>query len=185
MILPIVAYGDPVLRQKGKTITQDFPKLQELIQNMFETMDEADGIGLAAQQVGYPIMLFITGAEDLGEGFEDFRKVFINAEIEEDESEIWEREEGCLSLPRIHEHVKRPKRLTIRYYDENFEFHEEQYDGMKARIIQHEYDHNIGKLFIDHLSDFKRTLLKGKLNDISKGKIDVDYRMRFAAAGRR
>lgn len=185
MILPIVAYGDPVLRQKGKTITKDFPKLQELIQNMFETMDEADGIGLAAQQVGYPIMLFITGAEDLGEGFEDFRKVFINAEIEEDESEIWEREEGCLSLPRIHEHVKRPKRLTIRYYDENFEFHEEQYDGMKARIIQHEYDHNIGKLFIDHLSDFKRTLLKGKLNDISKGKIDVDYRMRFPAAGRR
>lgn len=185
MILPIVAYGDPVLRQKGKTITQDFPKLQELIQHMFETMDEADGIGLAAQQVGYPIMLFITGAEDLGEGFEDFRKVFINAEIEEDESEIWEREEGCLSLPRIHEHVKRPKRLTIRYYDENFEFHEEQYDGMKARIIQHEYDHNIGKLFIDHLSDFKRTLLKGKLNDISKGKIDVDYRMRFPAAGRR
>ena len=185
MILPIVAYGDPVLRQKGKTITKDFPKLQELIQNMFETMDEAEGIGLAAQQVGYPIMLFITGAEDLGEGFEDFRKVFINAEIEEDESEIWEREEGCLSLPRIHEHVKRPKRLTIRYYDENFEFHEEQYDGMKARIIQHEYDHNIGKLFIDHLSDFKRTLLKGKLNDISKGKIDVDYRMRFPAAGRR
>ena len=184
MILPIVAYGDPVLRQKGKTITKDFPKLQELIRNMFETMNDADGIGLAAQQVGYPIMLFVTGAEDLGEGFEDFRKVFINAEIEEDESELWEREEGCLSLPRIHEHVTRPKRLTIRYYDENFEFHEEQYEGMKARIIQHEYDHNIGKLFIDHLSDFKRTLLKGKLNDISKGKVDVDYRMRFPAARR-
>ncbi|MFA7381368.1 MAG: peptide deformylase [Bacteroidia bacterium] len=178
MILPIVAYGDPVLRQKGKTITKDFPKLEQLIQNMFETMDNADGIGLAAQQVGYPIMLFITGADALGEGFEDFRKVFINAEIEE-EGEPWEKEEGCLSIPKIHEYVSRPRKLTIRYYDENFEFHEEQYDGMKARIIQHEYDHNIGRMFVDHLSDFKRTLLKGKLNDISKGKIDVDYRMRF------
>lgn len=180
MILPIVAYGDPVLRQKGKTITKDFPKLEQLIQNMFETMDNADGIGLAAQQVGYTIMLFITGADALGEGFEDFRKVFINAEIVE-EGEPWEKEEGCLSIPKIHEYVSRPRKLTIRYYDENFEFHEEQYDGMKARIIQHEYDHNIGRMFVDHLSDFKRTLLKGKLNDISKGKIDVDYRMRFPA----
>lgn len=183
MILPIVAYGDPVLRKKGKVITKDYPNLHQLIENMFETMDHADGIGLAAQQVGHSIMLFITDASAIGEGFENFRKVFINAEIEES-GEEWDKEEGCLSIPKIYEHVKRPSKLKIKYYDEQFNFHEEEYDGMKARIIQHELDHNNGILFVDHLNPLKKTLIKGKLTDITKGKVDVDYKMRFPSPRR-
>ncbi len=179
MILPIVAYGDPLLRKKGQQITKDYPKLKQLIENMFETLADADGIGLAAHQVGHPIMLFITDASVIGEGFEDFRKVFINAQIEES-GEEWDKEEGCLSIPKVYEHVKRPSKLRIKYYDEHFEYHEEEYEGMKARIIQHEFDHNNGILFIDHLTPLKKTLIKGKLNDITKGKVDVEYKMRFA-----
>lgn len=179
MILPIVAYGDPVLRKKGELVKPDHPGLKQLIENMFETLAEADGIGLAAQQVGQNLMLFITDASVLGEKFSDFRKVFINPEVLEEFGDEWEKDEGCLSIPGIFEFVSRPSRLRIRYQDEHFVTHEEEYDGMKARIIQHEYDHNNGVLFIDHLGALKKQLIKGKLADISKGKADVSYRMRF------
>jgi len=185
MIYPIVVYGDPVLRQKAKDIKKG-TDLQPLIADMYETMNAAHGIGLAAPQIGKSIRLFVVDATSIdkedGETEEDedlsnFKKAFINPQVLEEEGEEWEFEEGCLSIPNLRENISRPETVRIRYYDEEWKLKEEEYDGMKARIIQHEYDHIEGKLFIDHLSPFKKRLLKGKLTDISKGKVDAEYRI--------
>ncbi|MDC6367454.1 MULTISPECIES: peptide deformylase [Flavobacteriaceae] len=189
MILPIVAYGEPVLRKIAKDINQDYPKLDELIANMWDTMYNAHGVGLAAPQVGLPIRLFLVDTtpfaddEELGkeeqEALSGFKKVFINAKIEEETGEEWNFNEGCLSIPDIREDVKRKPEITITYLDENFNSHTETYDGLLARVIQHEYDHIQGILFTDKLSSLKKRLLKTRLEKISKGKINVDYKMRF------
>ncbi len=182
MILPIVAYGDQVLKKRAVDIDKDYPNLEELINNMFDTMYEASGVGLAAPQIGKSIRLFIVDAspfEDKEPDLKDFVQVFINPIIVEENGEEWSFNEGCLSIPTVREDVMRKPNILVRYYDENFEYYEEEFAGLAARIIQHEYDHIEGKLFTDRLSSFKRTLLKGKLNDISKGKIDVDYKMKF------
>jgi peptide deformylase len=189
MILPIIAYGDPVLRKMGKDITNEYPKLDALLENMFETMYEARGIGLAAPQIGVPIRIFIVDAtpfeedEDLTEEertfLSTFKQVFINAKIIEETGDEWAFNEGCLSIPDIREDVFRNDTIKIEYLDENFEKHTKEFDGIVARIIQHEYDHIEGVLFTDKLSALKKRLLKGKLSNISKGKINIDYRMRF------
>jgi peptide deformylase len=171
-------YGDPVLRQRAKEIPTG-TDLSQLVDDMFETLEGANGIGLAAPQIGKSIRLFIvdgTGLED-EPGMETFRKVFVNPEMIEEMGTPWEFEEGCLSIPNIRERVSRKEQLTIRYYDENWNPFEETYDGMKARIIQHEYDHIEGKMFVDYLTPLKKRLLKGKLADISKGKVDTEYRI--------
>jgi peptide deformylase len=178
MIYPIVMYGDPVLRQRAKDL-EPGSDLNQLIADMFETMHGASGIGLAAPQIGKSIRLFIvdgTGLED-EPGMETFKKAFINPVILKEDGTAWEFEEGCLSIPNIREKVSRKGQLIIRYYDEQWVQHEEAYDGMKARIIQHEYDHIEGKLFVDYLPSLKKRLLKGKLNDISRGKVDTEYRI--------
>jgi peptide deformylase len=171
-------YGDPVLRQRAKDIEQG-TDLKQLIDDMFETMHGASGIGLAAPQIGKSIRLFIVDGTVLEdeEGMENFKKAFVNPEILEEVGTPWDFEEGCLSIPNIRENVSRKERLKIRYYDENWNLYEEEYDGMKARIIQHEYDHIEGKLFVDYLPALKKRLLKGKLADISKGKVDTEYRI--------
>ena len=193
MILPIVAYGDPVLKKEAEEIDKDYPDLDKLIKDMFETMYNAQGVGLAAPQIGRSIRLFIVDgspfAEDDGDednepderavGMENFKKVFINPIIEEEEGEEWGFHEGCLSIPKIREEVFRKEKVHITYYDENWEFHEEVYEGYSARIIQHEYDHIDGILFTDHLSPLKRRLLQKRLQNISKGEIKVDYKMKF------
>ena len=185
MILPIVAYGDPVLKQKAEDIDENYPNLGELIENMFETMYKAHGVGLAAPQVGLPIRLFVVDASPFADGedgdpsCEDFKRVFINPVIFDEEGEEWGFDEGCLSIPQIREEVFRKPRLKIEYYDENWDLYEEELDGFPARVVQHEYDHIEGILFTDHLKPLKRTLLKSKLDNISKGKVDVDYRMKF------
>jgi len=189
MILPIVAYGDPVLRKVGEPIDKEYEGLDELLENMFETMYNASGVGLAAPQVGLPIRLFIVDAtpfaddEDLSEEDQEllrgFKKVFINAKVEEETGNEWAFNEGCLSIPDIREDVFRPEKVQISYYDENFEHHTDTYTGMAARIIQHEYDHIEGILFTDKLSPLKKRLIKGKLSNISKGLVKIDYRMRF------
>lgn len=189
MILPIVAYGEPVLRKVAKDITPDYPKLEELIANMWETMYNAHGVGLAAPQIGLPIRLFFVDTtpfsddEELSkeeqEVLNGFKKVFINAKIEEETGTEWDFNEGCLSIPDVREDVKRKPEITITYQDENFKSHTETYDGLLARVIQHEYDHIEGILFTDKLSSLKKRLLKSRLDKISKGKISVDYKMRF------
>lgn len=196
MILPIVAYGDPVLRKVGEEITKDYPNLQELIANMFDTMNNALGVGLAAPQVGKAIRLFIVETKPFAERVEDneeddefteeerkelehFKKVFINAKILAEEGKEWAFNEGCLSIPKIREDVMRKPKIRIQYYDENFNFFDEIYEGLIARVIQHEYDHIEGKLFTDRISPLRRRLLQGKLNDISKGKVQIGYKMRF------
>lgn len=182
MIYPIVAYGHPVLRKKAETITGDLPDLQSFIDNLWETMYATDGIGLAAPQVNRSIRIFVIDANALAESYpegKDFKKTFINAQIIEEEGEGWGYSEGCLSIPEIHETVIRKPRLKMRWHDENFNEHEEWFEGIIARIIQHEYDHLEGLLFTDHLSNIRKVLLKGKLMDISKGDIKVDYRMIF------
>jgi len=182
MILPIVAYGDPVLRRKGDEISKDYPALQELIQNMFETMYHAQGVGLAAPQIGKSIRLFVVDASPFEEeepDAKDFVQVFINPEILSSTGEKWKFNEGCLSIPGVREDVERKPNITIRYYDEAFDYFEEDFTGIIARIIQHEYDHIEGKLFVDHLSPLKKTLIKGKLYDISKGRVDAAYKMKF------
>jgi peptide deformylase len=178
MIYPIVMYGDPVLRQKAKDIEKG-TDLKQLIDDMFETMHGASGIGLAAPQIGKSIRLFIVDGSVLEDepDMADFKKVFINPQLLEEVGEPWEFEEGCLSIPNIREKVARKEKLTIKYLDENWVEHKEVYDGMKARIIQHEYDHIEGKLFVDYLPALKKRLLKGKLADISKGKVDTEYRI--------
>jgi len=189
MILPIVAYGDPVLRKVGTDINQEYPKLKELLSNMWETMYAAKGVGLAAPQIGLPIRIFLVDATPFADDDElsdeerkkikGFKKVFINAHIDEEVGEEWTFNEGCLSIPDVREDVKRKDTLTLTYLDENFKSKTETYDGLLARIIQHEYDHIEGILFTDKLSGLKKRLLKGRLTNISKGKINVDYRMRF------
>ncbi|MBG0782766.1 MAG: peptide deformylase [Bacteroidales bacterium] len=182
MILPIVAYGHPVLKKPAKNITSDYEGLTELIANMWETMYEASGVGLAAPQINKSIRLFIIDASPYGKDHpetKDFKKVFINAEILSENGEPITISEGCLSLPGMNEDVSRQPEITIRYQDENFETHQETYSGILARIIQHEYDHIDGILYVDRLPALKKMLLKGKLRDISEGKVDVEYRMIF------
>lgn len=191
MVLPIVVYGDPVLRKRGEEIDKDYEGLPALISDMFETMYKANGVGLAAHQVGKPIRLFVVDTHPFAESDDDdddeftpeqkkeleaFKKVFINAQIIEEEGEEWKFNEGCLSIPKIREDVSRKSDIEIEYYDENFVKHREKYNGVIARVIQHEYDHIEGKLFTDKISPFKRKMLSGKLNDIANGKITADYK---------
>lgn len=192
MILPILAYGDPVLRKKGRVIDEDYPKLDELLEHMFETMYEASGIGLAAPQIGRSIRLFLVDAspfeddEELSEeeraSLAKLKKVFINAQIVEEKGDEWAFNEGCLSIPEVREDVFRQPDIVIEYQDENFKQHKDTFTGIAARIIQHEYDHIEGILFTDKLSPLKKRLIKGKLANISKGKVSIDYRMRFPNA---
>ena len=189
MVLPIVAYGDPVLRKKAKDVPQDYAKLKELIENMWETMYGAYGVGLAAPQVGLPLRMFMIDTSPFAEDddlpdeereqLKGLKKLFINPVITEETGDEWAFGEGCLSIPDIREDVFRKPEISIEYYDEDFNKHVEKYDGLAARVIQHEYDHIEGILFTDKLSSLKKRLIKGKLKNISKGKISVDYRMRF------
>lgn len=180
MILPIYAYGSPVLRKKGENITPEYPQLKELLDNMYETMYNSHGIGLAAPQIGLPIRLFIVDGSPIDDiEPANFKQTFINPEIIKEWGDEWKYEEGCLSIPTIRENVLRKPELTIRYLNENFIEHEKSFSGMAARIIQHEYDHIEGKLFVDHITPLKRNLIKGKLNNISLGKVSHDYKMRF------
>jgi peptide deformylase len=171
-------YGDPVLRQRAKDI-EPGTELTQLIEDMFETMHAASGIGLAAPQIGKSIRLFVVDGTVLEDepGMEDFKKAFINPQVIEEIGTPWEFEEGCLSIPNIREKVSRKSDLKIRYFDEAWQLQEESFDGMKARIIQHEYDHIEGKMFVDYLPALKKRLLKGKLADISKGKVETEYRI--------
>ncbi|MDX2188447.1 MAG: peptide deformylase [Bacteroidota bacterium] len=180
MILPIVAYGDAILKRRSLDIEPGHPDLSTLIQNMYDTMYEANGVGLAAPQVGKNIRLFITDGSAI-ESLKDagFKKIFINPIIINEEGEPWIYEEGCLSIPGIRENVSRKPNVRIQYLDENFKPFDETYNGIQARIIQHEYDHLEGKLFVEYLPALKKQILKGKLSNISKGKVEVDYRMRF------
>ena len=189
MILPIIAYGDPVLKKVGVDINKDYPEFDALLENMFDTMYNASGVGLAAPQIGLAIRLFIVDTapfsddEDFTEAeqkdLREFKRVFINAKILEEEGDEWAFNEGCLSIPDVREDVFRKPKITIEYLDENFKTKKESFDGLIARVIQHEYDHIEGILFTDKLSSLKKRLIKGRLNNISKGKISVDYRMRF------
>ncbi len=197
MILPIVAYGDPILKKEAVEIDEDYEGLQSLIDNMWETMYNAHGVGLAAPQIGKSIRLFIVDASPFAEdqegeepdpkaaGLEGFKKVFINPIIEEENGENWGFQEGCLSIPAIREDVYRKEKIIISYFDENFDFHEDTYEGYAARVIQHEYDHVDGILFTDHLSPLKKRLLGKKLNNISKGDVDIPYRMKFPVKKRK
>ncbi|MEE9408517.1 MAG: peptide deformylase [Polaribacter sp.] len=189
MILPIVAYGDPVLRKLATDINADYPNLEKLISDMKQTMYNASGVGLAAPQIGKAIRLFIIDAspfaedEDISEKdkevLKDFNKVFINAQIVKEEGDEWVFNEGCLSIPDVREDVVRQPIITIEYQDEEFKKHTEVLDGLAARVFQHEYDHIEGILFTDKLSTLKKRLIKKKLENISRGKINSDYRMRF------
>lgn len=194
MVLPIVVYGDPVLRKVCVDIDKNYEGLDQLIKDMFETMYKAKGVGLAAPQIGKAIRLFVVDTEPFGEDDDDdedaeftpqqrkelkaFKKVFINAQILDEEGEEWKFSEGCLSIPKIREDVSRQPDITIEYYDEKFVKHTEKYDGVIARVIQHEYDHIEGRLFTDRISPFKRKMLSGKLNDIANGKISADYKIK-------
>ena len=193
MILPIVAYGHPVLREVASDITPDYPGLDKLIEDMWETMYGSNGVGLAAPQINKPIRLFVIDSAQIFNNMDEEEKaeneypdapgvkqVFINAHIVEEAGEDWPYNEGCLSIPKIREDVYRAEEVTIEFMDEKFEKHTKTFDGITGRIILHEYDHIEGKLFIDHLPPLKRKLLKRKLEDISKGKIRVDYRMSFS-----
>jgi len=189
MILPIIAYGDPVLRKLGKNINKEYPELESLLENMFDTMYGAKGIGLAAPQIGLPIRIFIVDATPFKDDeqleleernfLSTFKQVFINAQIIDQTGEDWVFNEGCLSIPDIREDVFRKETIKIEYLDEKFEKHTKKFNGIAARIIQHEYDHIQGILFTDKLSSLKKRLIKRKLTNISKGKISIDYRMRF------
>lgn len=190
MILPIVAYGAPVLRAVGKDITPDYPQLSKLIEDMWETMYASSGVGLAAPQVNKDIRLFVVDSEQIFSGMDDderkkypdapgLKQVFINAHIIELEGPEWPYNEGCLSIPKVREDIMRNERVTLEYVDEHFNTHTRTFNGITARVILHEYDHIEGKLFIDYLKPLKRRMIKGKLEDISKGKVKVDYRMSF------
>jgi peptide deformylase len=182
MIYPIIVYGDPVLRQKAREI-EEGTDLTQLIGDMYETMHAAQGIGLAAPQIGKSVRLFVVDGTTLNKedeeaaGMEGFKQVFINPVMLEELGTPWEFEEGCLSIPNIREKILRKGTLRIRYFDENWNVREEEFDGIRARIIQHEFDHIEGKLFIDYLSPLKKRLLKGKLSDISRGEVDTEYRI--------
>ena len=182
MFLPIVAYGDPILRKKAVEIDKDYPGLDKLIEDMWETMEKSKGVGLAAPQINKSIRLFVVDStkmydeEDEGKGL---REVFINAEMVKETGDEWKYEEGCLSIPNIREDVHRKPTIKIKYLDRDFKKQEKEFDDMNARVIQHEYDHIEGKLFIDHIKPLRRSLLKSKLEKISKGDIDVSYKMKF------
>ncbi|SHM12641.1 peptide deformylase [Chitinophaga jiangningensis] len=190
MILPIVAYGHPVLRKVAEDITPDYPELKELIANMWQTMYASNGVGIAAPQINKSIRLFVVDSKQIIDNLEDdekndypgdegIKEVFINAHIVETGGKEWPYNEGCLSIPKVREDVDRPTTVTLRYVDENFQPQEKTFTGVTARVIQHEYDHIDGILFIDHLKPLKRRMLKSKLDDITKGKVRVDYRMSF------
>lgn len=182
MILPIYSYGHPVLKEIGQDITSDYPELTRLIENMWETMYQAEGVGLAAPQIGLPIRLFLVDTQqtqDEGEEHKGIKKVFINAQKLEETGEEWAYEEGCLSIPTIRGDVDRQPILRIRYQDENFETHEETFEGINARVIQHEYDHIEGILFTERLKPVKRQLVRRKLEKIRKGAVSVSYKMKF------
>lgn len=186
MIRPIIAYGDPVLRKKAVEIDEVYPDLNLLLEDMFETMYNSQGVGLAAPQIGLSIRIFIVDAapfvdedEEDVEGLRDFKRVFINPIIIEETGKEWKFEEGCLSIPGIREDVSRQPDLIVEYYNEKFELIEEKLTGLPARIVQHEYDHIEGVLFTDKINPLKKQLLKGKLNDIAKGNVKVNYRMKF------
>jgi len=191
MVLPIVAYGHPVLRKMAEDITPEYPELKKLVADMWETMYYSNGVGIAAPQINKAIRLFVVDTEQIVEGFDDedrktypnekpIKRVFINAHKVEETGDEWAYNEGCLSIPKVREDVKRPAKLVLRYMDENFVEHEEEFYGITARVIQHEYDHIDGKLFIDYLAPLKKRLLKKKLDDITNGKIRTEYRMLFA-----
>ena len=189
MILPILAYGSPVLKKTAIDITPNYPNLNGLISNMWETMYAAKGVGLAAPQIGLSIRLFVIDAtpflddENMDQfelhSIKNFKKVFINPKITEENGSLWEFNEGCLSIPEIREDVSRRSKIIIEYFDENFQFHRLELSGLAARVVQHEYDHIEGILFTDHISSLKKRLIKGKLNNISSGSIKVDYEMKF------
>jgi peptide deformylase len=190
MILPIVAYGNPVLRKVAETITKDYPQLEKLIEDMWETMYASNGVGLAAPQINKDIRLFIIDTAQMFANMEEKetaeyndapgdKLVFINAQLEKLEGDEWLYNEGCLSIPKIREDIYRQETVTITFLNEMFEKQTRTFTGLTARVILHEYDHIEGKLFIDHISAFKRKLMRGKLNDISKGKVTVDYKMSF------
>ena len=189
MIYPIVAYGDPVLRKVTVDIDKSYD-VKKLSEDMFETMYNAKGVGLAAPQIGLNVRMFVVDGRPFNEGEDmeerdkdpsliDFKKVFINAEIIEEDGDDWAFEEGCLSIPDVREDIYRPEYLTIKYFDENWNEFTEEYEGLAARIIQHEYDHVDGILFTDHLNPVKKRMLKNKLAKITKGRVDVDYKMKF------
>ena len=181
MILPVYAYGAPVLRQKAKEIDADYPNLNGLIDDMFETMYASNGIGLAAPQIGLGIRLFITDGTEIEDiSPEGFKQVFINPQILQEFDDKWNYEEGCLSIPHVRADVNRHSKLVIRFFDENWQEHTREFDGMAARIIQHEYDHIEGILFTDRIHPLKRTMLKTRLNNISLGRVNVAYKMKFS-----
>lgn len=192
MILPIVSYGNSVLREKCVDIDASYPELDKLITDMWETLYPADGVGLAAPQVNHAIKLFIVDTkimysnyddEDREEYFEPgdegIIETFINAKITETSDDVWDYEEGCLSLPKINDYVERPWTIKIEYVNRNFEKQVRTFHGLTARVIQHEYDHTLGKVFTDHLKPLKRTMLKTKLKRVSEGKVNVKYKMKF------
>lgn len=191
MILPIIGYGDPVLRKVGEEVSKDYPNLKEVIANMYETMYNAHGVGLAAPQVGLAISIFIVDCEPFSDSddlskeeaaqLKTFKKTFINPKILKEEGEEWGFNEGCLSIPDVREDVFRHEQITIEYYDENFNKHTDVYDGLIARVIQHEYDHIEGILFTDRISSLKKRLISKKLQNIMEGKARPDYKMKFAA----
>jgi len=190
MILPIVAYGNPVLRKMCEDIGPDYPELAKFIADMWDTMYHSNGVGIAAPQVNRAIRLFVIDTIQIVEGFDDedkrqypnekpVKRVFINAYKVEETGDEWSYNEGCLSIPKVREDVSRAQRVRLRYMDENFTEHEEEFYGITARVILHEYDHIDGKLFIDYLPPLKKRLIKKKLDDISAGKVKVDYKMLF------
>ena len=192
MILPIIAYGSPVLKKKAEDISKDYPKFDELLENMFETMYNASGVGLAAPQIGLSIRLFIVDAKPFSEDeslsdlekneLESFKRVFINPQIIEENGIEWDFNEGCLSIPDVHEDIFRKPEITVEYLDENFTPQKEKLSGLAARVVQHEYDHIEGVLFTDRISNLKKRLIKSKLTNISKGKIEVGYKMKYPLA---
>ncbi len=185
MTLPIVAYGDPILKKKAEEIDKDYPKLNKLIKDMFKTMYKASGVGLAAPQIGKSIRLFIVDANPFSEGEDgdpsckDFVRVFINPIIFEESGELWGMDEGCLSIPGVREEVIRQPNLKIEYYDENWDLYEEELTGFPARVVQHEYDHIEGILFTDKINPKRKVLIQSKLSDITKGEVNANYKMRF------
>lgn len=184
MILPVYAYGQPILKKKAEKVVSDFEGLDNLLEDMWETMYHASGVGLAAPQIGQSLRLFLVDTvQAMDEGDEDqgIKKVFINAEMIEEEGELWAYEEGCLSIPHIRADVERQKRIKIKYYDESFNEYIEDFDGINARVVQHEYDHIEGKLFTEKLKPLKKKMLNRKLDQIKKGKVKADYRLRFVS----
>ena len=190
MILPVVAYGSPVLRKVCDNITPAYPDLQKLLADMWETLYNSNGVGLAAPQINRPIRLFIVDSVQVVEDFNDedrqkypnevpIKQVFINAQKVEETGDMWAYNEGCLSIPKVREDIQRTRQVRVKYLDENFVEHEKTFHGITARVIQHEYDHIEGKLFIDYLTQLKKRLIKKKLDDISNGKVKTDYRMFF------